>query len=182
MTNLESIFKKQRHYFASKPLFSQSCGFSSSHLWMWELDHKEGWALKNWCFWTVVLTKTFESPLVCKENNPKGNQYWVLIGSIDAKAEAPILWPPDEKSLLFHKDPDAGKDWRQEKGTTEDAKSRTWLSNWTTRFIYFPGETQFSVIEIKGNMDFSIKVIYLPFRVVIMDEVAMSQLICIVLN
>ena len=91
---------------------------------MWELDHKEGWAPKNWCFWTVVLEKTLESPLDCKEIqpvNPKGNQSWIFIGRTDAEAEAPILWPPDVKSWLIWKDPDDEKDWRQEeKGTTED--------------------------------------------------------------
>ena len=91
---------------------------------MWELDCKEGWALKNWCFWTVVLEKTLESPLVCKETqpvHPKGNQSWILIGRTDAEAETPILWPPDSKSWLIGKDPDAGKDWRQEEqGMTED--------------------------------------------------------------
>ena len=90
---------------------------------MWELDYKEGWALKNWCFWTVVLEKTLESPLDCKEIkpvNPKGNQSWKFIGKIDPEAEAPILWPPDAKNWLIGKDPDVGKDWRQEeKGTTE---------------------------------------------------------------
>ena len=91
---------------------------------MWELDHKESRVLKNWCFWTVMLEKTFESPLDCKEikpGNPKGNQFWILIRRTDAEAEAPILWPPDVKNWLIGKDPDAGKDWRQEeKGTTED--------------------------------------------------------------
>ena len=123
MTNLELV-KKQRHYFADKGPSSQSYGFSNSHEWMWELDHKEGWAPNNWCFWTVVLEKTLESPLNCKEIkpvNPKGNQPWIFIGRIDA--EAPILWPPDVKSQLIWKDPDAGKDWRQEeKGTTEDER------------------------------------------------------------
>ena len=88
---------------------------------MWELDHKVGWALKNWCFWIVMLDKTLESPLNCKEIklvNPKGNQSWIFIGRIDA--EAPILWPPDAKSQLIRKDSDAGKNWRQEKGVTED--------------------------------------------------------------
>ena len=118
--------KKQRHYFANKGLTSQVYGFSSSHVWMWELDHKESWALKNWCFSTVVLEKTLESPVDCKEIkpvNPKGNQSWIFIGRTDAEAEAeaPILWPPDAKSWLIKKDPDAGKNWRQEeKGTTED--------------------------------------------------------------
>ena len=101
-----------------------SFGFSSSHVWMWEMDHKESWALKNWCFWTVVLEKTLESPLDCKEIkpvHPKGNQSWIFIRRIDAETEAPIFWPPDAKSWLIRKDPDAGKDRRQqEKGTTED--------------------------------------------------------------
>ena len=116
--------KKQRHYFANKGLSSQSFGFSSSHVWMWELDHKEGWALQNWCFWTVVLEKTLESPLDCKHIkllNPKGNQSWIFIGRTDDEAETPILWPPDAKNWLTGKDPDAGKDWRQEeKGMTKD--------------------------------------------------------------
>ena len=103
---------------------SQSYGFSSSHVWKWELDHKESWALKNWCFWTVVLEKTPESPLDSKEIKPvypKGNQSWIYIGRTDAEAETPILWPPDAKNWLLGKDPDAGKEWRQEeKGTTED--------------------------------------------------------------
>ena len=107
-----------------KILSSQVCGFSSGHVWMWELDHKERWAPKNWCFWTVVLEKTLESPLDCKEIqpvHPKGDQSWIFIGMTDAEAETPILWPPDVKNQLVGKDPDAGKDWRQEqKGTTED--------------------------------------------------------------
>ena len=103
---------------------SQSYGFSSSHVWMWELEYKESWAPKNWSFWTVVLEKTLESPLDCKEIqpvHPKGNQSWIFIGRTDAEAETPVLWPPDVKSWLAGKDPDAGKDWGQEeKGTTED--------------------------------------------------------------
>ena len=102
---------------------SQSYIFSRSHVWMWELDHKESWALKNWCFWTVVLEKTLESPLNCKEIkpvNPKGDQPWIFIGKTDAEAEGPILWPPDAKKWLIGKDPDVGKEWRQEeKGMTE---------------------------------------------------------------
>ena len=97
--------------------------FSSSHVWMWELDHKEGWRPKNWYFWTVVLEKTLESPLDCKEIqpvNPKRNQSWILTGRIHAEAKAPIFWPLDVKSWLTGKDPDAGKDWRQEKGMTRD--------------------------------------------------------------
>ena len=98
---------------------------------MWELDHKEDWMLKTWCFWTMVLEKTFESPLDCKEIrpvHPKGNQSWIFIGRIDAEAETPILWPPDVKNWLIWKDPDAGKSWRWEKGKTEDALTqRTWF-------------------------------------------------------
>ena len=116
--------KKQRHYFTNTGPSSQSYGFSISHVWMWELDHKESWALKNWYFWTVVLEKTLENRLDCKEIkpiNPKGNQSWMFIGRTDAEAETPILWPPDAKNWLTGKDPDAGKDWRlEEKGTTED--------------------------------------------------------------
>ena len=101
--------KKQRHYFANKGLSSQGYGFSTSHVWMWELDHKEGWALKNWCFWTVVLEKTLESPLDSKEIksvNYKGNQPWIFIGRHHVEAEAPIHWPPDAKSRLVRKDPE----------------------------------------------------------------------------
>jgi len=115
--------KKQKHYFANKGLSSQSYGFSSGHVWMWELDYKKSWAPKNWCFWTVVLEKTLESLLDCKIQpvHPKGNQSWIYIGRTDADAVTPILLPPDAKNWLIGKDPDAGKDWRQEeKGTTED--------------------------------------------------------------
>ena len=121
---LTQHIKKQRHYFVNKDPPSQGCGFSSSHVWMWELDYKESWALKNWCFWTVVLEKTLESLLDCKEIQlvrPKGDQSWVFTGRTDAEAETPILWPPDAKSWLTWKDPDAGKDWGQEeKGMTQD--------------------------------------------------------------
>ena len=95
---------------------SQGYGFSSGHVWMWELDYKESWAPKNWCFWTVVLEKMLESPLDCKEIqpvHPKGNQSWVFIERSDAEAGTPILWPPDVKSWFIWKDPDAGKDWGQ---------------------------------------------------------------------
>ena len=116
--------KKQRHHFANKDPYSQSYGFSGSHVWIWELDHKEGWVPKKWCFQTVVLKKTLESSLDSEEIkpiNPKGNQPWILVGRTDAKAEVPIIWLPDAKSQLTRKDPDAGKDWRQEeKGMTED--------------------------------------------------------------
>ena len=116
---------KQRHYFANKGPSSQSYGFSSSHVWMWELDYEESWAPKNWCFWTVVLEKTLESPLDCKEiqsAHPKGDQSWVFIGRIDVEDETLLLsLGTDVKSWLIWKDPDTGKDWGQEeKGTTED--------------------------------------------------------------
>ena len=108
---------------ANKGLSSQGYGFSSGHVWMWELDCKESWALKNWCFWTVVLEKILESPLDCKEIqpvHPKGDQSWVFIGRTDAEAETPVLWPSHAKSWLIGKDSDAGRDWGQEKGMTED--------------------------------------------------------------
>ena len=121
MTNLDSILKSRDITLPTKGLSSQSYGFSSGHVCMWELDYKESWApknwcfwtvvLKNWCFWTVVLENTLESPLGCKEIqpvHPKGNQAWIFIGRIDAEAETPILWPPDEKNWLIWKDPDVG--------------------------------------------------------------------------
>ena len=127
LTSIDSVMpsrqhiKKQRHYFANKGSSSQNYGFSSSHVWMWELDHKEGWGLKNWCFWTVVLEKILESALDSKEIkpvNPKGNQSWMFIGWTDA--EATILWPPDVKSQLIEKDSDFGEDWKkEEKGAAE---------------------------------------------------------------
>ena len=120
----KQCIKKQKHYFANKDLYSPSYGFSSSHVWMWELDHKEDWALKNWRFPVVVLENTLASPLGLKEIkpvSPKGNQPWIFIGRTDAEAEAPILWLPDAKSWLIGQDSDAGKDWRQEeKGMKED--------------------------------------------------------------
>ena len=114
--------KRLKHYFADKGPSSQSYGFSSGHVWMWDLDYKESWVWKNWCFWTVVLEKTLESPLDCKEiqpAHPKGDQSWIFIGRTDA--ETSIIWPPDAKIWLIGEHPDAGKDWRQEeKGRTED--------------------------------------------------------------
>ena len=123
MTNLDSILKSRDIYFANKGPSSQDYGFSSSHVWIWELDYEESWALKNWWFWTVVLEKNLESPLDCKEIqpvHPKGNQSWVFIGRTDVEAETPVLWPPDVKSWFTWKDPDTGKDWKQENGMTED--------------------------------------------------------------
>ena len=123
LTNLDSIYK-QRHYFADEGLSSQGYGFSCGHVWMWELDCEEGWALKNWCFWTVVLEKILESPLDCKEIQPvhsEGDQPWDFFVRNDAEAEPPVLWPPHVKSWLIGKHSDAGRDWGQEeKGTTED--------------------------------------------------------------
>ena len=116
--------KNQAHYFANKGLYSQSYGFSSSHVRKWELDPKEGWVPKNWCFRTVVWKKTLESPLDFKETkpvDPKGNQSRIFIGRTDAEPETPTVWPPHGKSWLIGKDPDAGRDWGQEeKGTTEN--------------------------------------------------------------
>ena len=108
-------FKRQRYHFADKGPHSQSYGFFSSHVWIWKLDDKEGWALKNWCFWTVVLKKILESPMDCKEIqpvHPKRDQSWTFIRRTDVEAETPIFWPPDVKNWLIGKDPDAGKTWR----------------------------------------------------------------------
>ena len=123
MTNLDSILKSRDITLPTKGLSSQGYGFSSGHVWIWELGCEESWTLKNWCFWTVVLEKTLESPLACKEIqpvHPKRDQSWVSTGRTDVEAETPILWPPDAKNLLIGKDSAAGEDWRWEKGTTED--------------------------------------------------------------
>ena len=126
MTNLDSVLKSREHHFANKGPYNQSYGFSSSHVWMWEFDHKEGWVLKNWCLQTVVLEKPLESPFNSKEMkpiNPQGNQPWIVIGRTDAKAQ--ILWIPDVKNWLTGKDPDADRDWGQEeKRATEDEMTR----------------------------------------------------------
>ena len=116
-TKVKIHIEKQRHYFANKGPSSQGYGFSSAHVRMWELDWEESWPPKNWCFWTVVLEKTLESPLDCKEIQPvhsKGDQSWVFFGRNDAKTETPVLWPPHAKSWLIGKDSDAGRDWGQE--------------------------------------------------------------------
>ena len=124
----KQYIKKQRYYFANKDLSSQGYGFSSSHVWMWELGYKESWVQNNWRFWTVVLEKTLESPLDCKEIHPvqpKRNQFWVFIGRTDVEAETPLFWPRDAKSWLIGKDPHVGKVWRQEeKGTSADEMVR----------------------------------------------------------
>ena len=136
--------KKWKHYIADKGPSSQSCGFSSSHVWMWELDHKEYWTPKNSCFWAVVVEKTLKSPLDCKEIkpvHPKGNQSWIFIRRADA--ETPMPWPPDVKNWLIRKEPDAGKDWRQEgKGMTEDKmiEWHHWLSG--HEFEQAPGDRE----------------------------------------
>ena len=120
--HFKSSSLKKKFFYLFMPV--SALGFSSGHRWMWELNYKESWVPKNWCFWTVELEKTLERPVDCKETkpvNPKGNQPWIIIGRTDAEAETPILWPPDAKNWLIAKDPDAGKDWGQEeKGTTED--------------------------------------------------------------
>ena len=144
--------KNQRHYFANKGPSSQSYGFSSSHVWMWELDYIESWALNNWCFWTVVLEKTLESPLDCQEIqpvHPKGDQSWDFIGKTDAEAETPILWPPDAKNWLNGKEPDSGKDWRQEeKGTTEDE-----LVGWHHQLNGHESEQALGVVYGQGSLE-----------------------------
>ena len=127
VTNLGSRLKSRD--INNKGPSGQGYGFSSGHVWVWELDHKESWALKNWCFWTVVLEKTLESPLDCREIqpvHPKGNQPWLFIGRTDAETEIPILCPPDAKNQLIGKDPDAGKDWRQKKKGTTEAEMAGW--------------------------------------------------------
>ena len=122
------LIKKQRHHCANKVSYSQSYSFSTSHVWVWVLDHKESWAMNNWCYWIIVLEKTPESFLDCKvikPVNPKGNQSWIFIGRMDADAKTPIICSPDAKNCLIGKDTDAGKDWRQEeKGSTEDRMVR----------------------------------------------------------
>ena len=121
--------RKQRYYFVDKDPYSQSYDFSSSHVRMWEMNHKEGWVSKNWCFWVVVLEKTLESPLDSEEIksvHPKRNQPWIFIGRTDAETEAPILWPSDVKNRLIGKDPDAGKDWGQEEKRPAEDKMVGW--------------------------------------------------------
>ena len=124
VTNLDSLSKSIGISLRTKVCLVKAMVFSSSHVWMWELDYKESRAPKNWCFWTVVFKETLENPLDCKEIqsvHPKGNQSWIFIGRTDAEAETPVLWPPDVKNWLIGKEPDAGKDWRwEEKRMAED--------------------------------------------------------------
>ena len=140
MTNLDSISKSREITLPTK-FPSQGYDFSSSQVWMWELDCKESWALKTWCLRTVALEKSLESPLDCKEIqpvNPKGDQSWIFIGNTDAKAETPIFWPPDGKNWLIGKDPDTGKDWRWEgKGTTGWDGWMASLTRWTWGWVSF---------------------------------------------
>ena len=150
--------KKQRHYFSNKGPSSQSYGFSNSQVWIWELDHKEGWMLKNWCFWTVVLSKTRESPLwtarrsnqsILKEINPEYSLEGLML-----KLETPILWPPDAKNWLIRKDSDAGKDWRQEeKGMTEDEMVgwHHWLNGHEFEWTPGDGEAQGGGLQSMGS-------------------------------
>ena len=124
--------KKQRHYFVNKCPSSQGYGFFSGHVWLWELDYKRSWVLKNWCFWTVVLEKTLESPLDCKEIqpvHPKGDQSWVFIIKTNAGVETPILWPPDAKSWLIWKDPNGGK--KGAGGEGDDRGLDGWMASLT---------------------------------------------------
>ena len=143
--------QKQRHYFANKGSSTQGYGFSRGHVWMWEVDWEESWAPKSWCFWTLVLEKTLESPLDCKEIqlvHPKGDQSWVFIGRTDVEPETPILWPPYAKSWLIGKDSDAGRDWGQEeKGTTEDE-----MAGWHYRLDAHEFEWTPGVGDIQGDL------------------------------
>ena len=140
--------EKQKHYFANKSLSSQGYGFSSGHAWMQQLDCEESWVLKNWCFWTVVLEKTLESPLDCKEIPPVhslGDQPWDFFGGNDAEGETPVLWPTHVKSWLTGKDSDAGRDWGQEeKGTTEDEMAgwHHWLNGCESEWNLGVGDGQ----------------------------------------
>ena len=154
------MISTKRHCFAKGPS-SQSYGFSSSHVWMWELNYKESWALKNWCFWTVVLKKTLDSLLDCKEIqpvHPKGNQSWIFIGRTEVEAEIPILWLLDAMSWLIWEDPDAGKDrsW-EDKGTTEDkmASPTQWTWVWVNSGSWFwtgvPGMLRFMGLQRVGH-------------------------------
>ena len=155
MTNIDSIIKHRDITLPTKVHLVKAMFFSSSHVWMWELDYKESWALKNWFFWTVVLEKTLESPLDCKEIQPvyrKGNQSWMFIGSNDAESETPMIWPPDGKNWLTGKDLVAGKDWRQEeKGITEDEMVgwHYWLDGHEFEYAPVVGDGQGSLVSCR---------------------------------
>ena len=144
MTKLDSVFKSRDLTLPTKVHIVKAMVFPSSHVWMCELDHKEGWEVKNWCFWTVVLEKTLESPLDCKEIkpvNPKGNQSWIFIGRTDAEAEAPTGWPLDAKSQLTGKDLDAGKDWRQKEKRAAENEMMEGITNSVDMNLCKPQET-----------------------------------------
>ena len=155
--------KKQRHYFVNKGLSGQGYGFSSGHIWMWELDCEESWVPKNWCFWAVVLETTLESPLDSKEIqpvHPQGNQSWVFIGRTDAEAETLVLWPPHVKGWLIGKDPDAGRDWGPERRGRQrmrwlDGITAWWAWVWVNSGSWWwtgrPGVLQFMGLQIVGH-------------------------------
>ena len=139
MTNLDSILNRRDTTLPTKVCLVKAMAFP---VVMYGCDHKESWVPKNWCFWTVVLEKTLESPLGCKKIkpvNPKGNQSWIFIRRTDAEADAPILWPPDAKNWLIWKEPDAGKDWRRKKGTIEDEMAGWHHRLYGSEFVQSPG-------------------------------------------
>ena len=144
--------KKQRYHFADRGPSSQSYDFSSGHLQMWELDHKEGWMLKNWRLWTVVLEKILESPLDSKIKPvyPKRNQLWIFNGRTDAKVEALILWPPDGKNWLIGKDPDTGKDWKQKESRWQRMR---WLDS-ITNSVDMNSSALWEMVKSRGGLVF----------------------------
>ena len=152
--------KKADNRLVDKNPSSQNYVFSRTHVWMWKLDHKEAWAPEKWHFWTVVLEKTLERPLDCKEIkpvNPKGNQPWIFTEGLMLKTEAPVLWPPDVKSWLTREDPDARKNWVEEKGATEEMASLTqWILVWANsrrwRRTEKPGVLQFMGFQRVGQL------------------------------